>query len=89
MGGFAVARHNLGCSKWRAGNWDRALKHFMIAAGDGYSGSVKCIQQMYRDGHATKEDYTKALLAYQKYLEEIRSDQRDKSAAFSDEFKCY
>jgi TPR repeat protein len=33
MGGNAVARCNLGNSEFRAGNWDRALKHYMIAAG--------------------------------------------------------
>ena len=60
----------------------------MIAAGDGYSGSVKCIQDSY-NGHATKDDYTKALRVYQAYLEEIRSEQRDKAAAFSDEYKYY
>ena len=89
MQGSVYARHNIGIFEASAGNWDRAIKHYMIAAGGGLNNSVKNIQQLYRDGHATKEDYTKALLAYQKYLEEIRSDQRDKSAAFSDEFKCY
>ena len=44
---------------------------------------------MYTAGYATKDDYTKALLACQAYLEEVRSEQRDKAAAFSDELKCY
>ena len=83
MWGDEFARHNLGNAEWRAGNWDRALKHFMIAAGDGYSDSVKMTQQLYTNGHATKDDYTNALLAYQKYLDEVRSEQRDKAAAFS------
>ena len=89
MGGISEARHNLGCSEANAGNWDRALKHFMIAAGSGYNDSVKGIQQLYLDGNATKEDYAKALRAYQQYLDEIRSDQRDKAAAFDDRYICY
>ena len=47
------------------------------------------ILRMYRDGYATKDDYAKALKAYQAYLSEIKSDDRDKAAAFSDKFKYY
>ena len=39
------------------------------------------------DGQATKEDYSNALLAYQKYIGEIKSEQRDEAAAFSDLYK--
>ena len=55
----------------------------------GDNDSVKNIQQLYRDGHATKEDYTKALLACQAYLEEVRSEQRDEATAAYDGYKCY
>ena len=87
MGGVAGARHNLGVLECRAGNWDRAIKHFTIAAGAGYNDSVKHIQQLYVAGHATKEDYGRALRAYQKCLEEIRSEQRDNAAAYRDNYK--
>ena len=33
IGGKSVARFNLGNAEWRAGNWDRAIKHYMISAG--------------------------------------------------------
>ena len=89
MGGDETARNNLGWSEARAGNWDRAIKHWLIATGDGYDDSVKGIQQLYTDGHATKEDYTKALLAYQKCIDEIRSEQRDQAVAFDDQYKYY
>ena len=85
IGGHATARGNLGNSEFRAGNWDRALKHWLIAAGDGYNDSVKNMQQLYMDGNATKGDYAKALRAYQKYLEEIRSEQRDNAAAYEED----
>ena len=61
----------------------------MIAVGAGYNDSMKSIQQMYMDGHATKEDYARALLAYQQCLEEIRSEQRDKAAAYDECYKYY
>ena len=83
MKGCATARHNLGNSEGRAGNWDRAIKHWLISVRGGNNDSVKVVQHLYKHGHATKDDYTKTLLAYQKYLDEIRSEQRDKAAAFS------
>ena len=89
MGGDAASRHNLGSAEGRAGNIDRAMKHFMIAAGSGDHDSLKTIKQMYKDGEATKDDYAKALEAYQTYLSEIKSDDRDKAAAFHDEYKYY
>ena len=90
MGGLVNARHNLGCSDGRAGNMDRALKHFMIAAGSGFTPSLEQIKQMFMSGHATKDDYEKALQAYQAYLVEIKSAQRDQAAAaFDDAYKYY
>ena len=86
MGGDVYARFNLGCAETRA---DRALKHYTIAAEGGDDDSLKKIQELYTNGHATKDDYTKALRAYQKYLDEIKSKQRDKAAAASDEYKYY
>jgi len=41
------------------------------------------------DGHATKDDYTKALRAYQAYLDKITIDQRDEAAAADDDYKYY
>ena len=89
MKGNVDARYTLGFVEGCAGNWERALKHYMIAAEGGYNDSIKCIQQMYMDGNATKEDYAKALRAYQLYLVEVRSKQRELAAAFSDEYKYY
>ena len=61
----------------------------MIAAGAGDTDSLKRIQRLYSNGHATKDDYTKALKAYQSYLVEIKSDQRDKAAAFHEDYRYY
>ena len=44
---------------------------------------------IYSEGYATKGDYEKALRAYQTYLIEIRSDQRDQAVAFSDDYRYY
>ena len=79
--GNVNSRYNLGNSETRAGTVKRALKHYMIAAEGGNNNSLKQIQKLYTNGHATKGDYTKALRAYQAYLAEIKSTQRDKAAA--------
>ena len=89
MGGAVDARHNLGCSDGRAGNIDRSLKHFMIAVGSGDHVSLKKIKELYSNGYSTRDDYSKALQVYQSYLKEIKSDQRDEAAAFSDRLKYY
>jgi len=89
IGGEVNARHNLGCFEEVKGNMDRALKHWMIAVRDGEHVSLKKIKQCYIDGHATKDDYTKALRSYQEYLDEIKSDQRDEAAAYDDRYKYY
>jgi len=89
MKGNAMARFNLGCDEWRAGNKDRALKHYMIAVRGGSYPSLKCIKYIYSKGHSTKDDYTKALRLYQEYLGEIKSDQRDKAAAEDEGSRYY
>ena len=89
MGGSAVARYNLGINEEEAGNIDRALRHHMIAVRAGENDSLKEIQELYSKGHATKDEYTKALHSYQKYLSEIKSEQRDEAAAANDEYRYY
>ena len=89
IGGHEQSRHNLGHAEERAGSHGRALKHLMINVGSGQNDSLNAIKQFYSKGYATKDDYAKALKAYQAYLSEIKSDDRDKAAAFSDKFKYY
>ena len=89
MEGIVIARHNLGATEKNAGNYDRALKHYMIAVRGGDTDSVKAIQRMYKDGHVAKDDYANALQSHQAYLNEIKSDQRDKAAAFHDDYRYH
>ena len=90
MEGNVVARYNLGVTdEYNAGDYDRALKHFMIAVRGGHTDSVKYIQQLYKNGHATKDHYANALQSHQVYLNEIKSYQREKAAAFSNDYRYY
>jgi TPR repeat protein len=89
MGGDETARHNLGILEEREDNHDRALKHYMISVEFGDTDSLKQVKQLCVRGRATKDDYAKALKAYQAYISEIKSDDRDKAAAYSDNYKYY
>ena len=82
MGGNAKARHNLGISEMDAGNMDRAVKHFMISAGAGHDGSLDAIRGCFMLGHATKDDFEKALRAHKEAKDEMKSDQREAVAAY-------
>jgi len=85
MRGCVQARHNVGVNECHLGNFDRALKHYMIAVRTGYAESLEVIKQLYSSGYATKDDYTHALQFYQEYLSEIKSVQRDEAAVFDSE----
>ena len=89
IGGSEVARYNLSIKEKLAGNFDRSLKHFMIGVRSGDAPSLNQIKELYLNGHAAKEDYTKALQLYQTYLAEIKSDQRDKAAATDEDYRYY
>jgi len=61
----------------------------MIAVRGGCDKSLNIIKGLYSKGDATKEDYTKALRAYQEYLDEIKSPQRDEAAATYEDCRYY
>ena len=88
MGGDSHARHNLGAFEASEGNLKRAAKHWLISAEGGHVGALKNVKLLYLGGeYVTKDDYTTALRAYQKYLNEVKSPQRDEAAAAREEYK--
>lgn len=89
MGGSARARHNLGAFEHANGNVDGAIRHYMIAISSGHTISLESIQNCFSAGIVTKDIFEKALRCRQSYLNQIRSDQRDKAAASSDEYIYY
>ena len=81
MGGNVDARYNLAGIEGNAGNINRAMRHFIIAAGAGDDGSLVEIRKGYMKGHVTKNDFEKALRAHKAANDEVKSDQRDAAAA--------
>ena len=82
IAGHPNARHNLGCFERRNGRFERARKHWIIAANLGHDGSLKCIEDLYARGHASKEDYADALRAYQAAAEATKSAERKAAEAY-------
>ena len=83
IGGDVEARHNLGVTEERAGNMERAIKHWMMSAGAGYEISLTEIRKGYMNGHLTKDDFDKALRAHKESKDEMKSEQREAAAAFA------
>ena len=77
IGGSVIARHNLGGLEVDAGNFDRAFKHFMIAARAGYKESLDAAKTGYTNGMITKDEYANTLRAYHERQKEMKSDERD------------
>ena len=78
MQGCAECRHSLGLHE-KVGNYDRAVRHWMISANMGHQESVEIIKQFFMKGAATKEQYTEALRGYQVAVEEMKSHDRDEA----------
>jgi TPR repeat protein len=79
IGGHVDARNNLGCIEADKGRFERAKKHWIIAAILGNQVSLKNLRQLYKDGHASKEDYADALRAYQAAVDATKSKEREEA----------
>ncbi len=79
IGGHPDARFNLGLVELSNGRFERARKHFIIAANLGDHDSLKNLRALYAKGHASKEDYASALRAYQAALEAAKSADKEKA----------
>jgi len=78
--GYVHARHSLGNIEFKAGNMDRAMKHWLIAARAGQDYSLDCVKAGYKNGLITKDEYADILRAYQARRNEMKSDEREAAA---------
>ena len=81
IGGHPDARFNLGRSEELNGRFERAKKHFTIAANLGCHDSLKRVMKLCVDGHASKEEYAAALRAYQTAVEAMKSAEREEACS--------
>ena len=83
ISGDADARHFLGCVEGQAGNYQRAHKHFIIAAKAGYNKSLDKVKLGFMDGLVSKDEYEQTLRAYHERQAEMKSEARDAAADFA------
>ena len=86
MNGNVKSRYNLGLFEGKAGNHQRAKKHFIVAARAGHPESLDVVKKGFMEGYATKEEYTKeeyagTLRAYHESQTEMKSEARDEASA--------
>ncbi len=82
IGGHPNSRHILGCEEEKKGSYERAKKHWIIAANLGVHDSLEELRILYAHGHASKDDYAGALHAYQAAADEMKSKEREEAEAF-------
>jgi tetratricopeptide (TPR) repeat protein len=76
--GHPIARRNLGAYEWDNNyDYDRAVKHWGIAATQGQDDAIKKLMKAYRDpGCVTHEGLTAALRAHKAAVDATKSPQR-------------
>ena len=84
IGGHEEARDKLGHIEGLRGNNNQALKHFIIGASCGYDDSLDMVGAAYQGGGLSKDEYAKMLRTYQTSIDEMKSEQRSKAAAYDD-----
>ena len=65
IGGHPHARVLLGIEEYSKNNLDRAVKHWIISATQGYDGAIKALMDGFKEGYVEKEE-----------LDETKSPQR-------------
>ena len=78
IGGHPTARHNLGCyESYINDNVEKAVKHWVIAAAQGYDDSIKVLMEAFKGGFVNKEALAATLRAHQAAVDATKSPQRD------------
>ena len=77
IAGDPMARHNLAVYEGINRRFERAVKHFIIAANLGYDDSIKALKVGYAAGVVSKEEFAAALRAHQAAVDATKSAQRE------------
>ena len=83
IGGHPVARYNLGCHEGRMERFNRAVKHFIIAAKLGHDKALDEVKYHFTKGLVSKDDYAAALRGHQAAVDATKSQQREEAYAAS------
>ena len=76
IAGHPLARHDLGIHESRGERFERAVKHWIIAANLGNDKSLQELKNCYKDGLITNDDLAAAIRAHHAALAARKSPQR-------------
>ncbi len=82
IAGHAKARFNLGNHEGRNKRYEKALKHFIIAAKQGHDDALERVKEGFRSELVSKEDFEAALRGHQAAVDATKSTQREEANAF-------
>jgi TPR repeat protein len=74
-----TGRYNLGCMEFRAGNVERAVKHWTIAASGGEHDAMQNLLIQFKYGALIRHTIDSTLTANNSSCKEMRSEARDTS----------
>ncbi len=77
--GHTPARGLLADYEWENGRFDRAAKHYIIAANLGCDISLQHVKELFVKGVVSKEEYAAALRGHQAAINETKSAERNKA----------
>ena len=83
IGGSILARHKLALLEFEAGQYKRAFKQLLICAKAGHKSSLDTLKVGFQGGDVTKDEYEKALRAFQKHDDDARSIMRDEALVYA------
>ena len=82
IGGHPAARNNLGCNEVKKCRFERAKKHFIMAANLEHEGALEMLRKLNAAGFVSEEEYTAALRAYQVAVDATKSSEREEALAY-------
>eukprot|EP00984_Skeletonema_dohrnii_P022029 scaffold11147_cov79-Skeletonema_dohrnii-CCMP3373.AAC.1 len=88
IGGHQKARHNLGVHEWKICRYERAVKHWIIAATQGLNISIKSLIRAFKSGMMSKDNLAAALRAHQAAVDATKSPQREAAEEYYRNRRC-
>ena len=80
IAGHPEARYCLGLVEMKNKQFDRAVKHWTIAATLGHDESIERLKKCYMDGHVSKDEFAAALRAHQAAANAMKSQKREEAS---------
>ena len=79
IAGHPDARYNLGGHEWNNQNFERAVKHFSIAATQGHDEAIKTLMRGFKVGIVAKDVLAAALRAHKAAVDATKSALREEA----------